>query len=253
MSVEPKLCQECGATRPKGRSKYCGDVCSGVAVARRTRAKDDKRLTACSRCQGPKEPGTRGGKYCAECRRIVADTSEQMEYERGRRRNLANIAAKLERGERVKKRRTDVPEGHKWCARCQSFRPLSSFPKRSGDRTHGVYCIPCQRGYNRERWVRVNFGITWDEYESLLADQNFRCAICGGKPRKHALAVDHDHRTGEIRGLLCSRCNHRLLGAANDDPARLRKAADYLEVFTPREVFGEAKFVPGAKGQDGAA
>ncbi len=95
----------------------------------------------------------------------------------------------------------------------------------------------------------LNFGLTWDEYDMLLACQDHRCAICGGKPRKHALSVDHDHNTGEVRGLLCSRCNHKLLGSANDDPARLRKAADYLETYGPREVFGRPRYVPGSKAE----
>lgn len=108
-----------------------------------------------------------------------------------------------------------------------------------------AYCKPCTKSYNRERMVKMKYGLDWDEYELLLVCQDHRCAICGGMPRKHVLAVDHDHQTGEIRGLLCSRCNHKLLGSANDDPNRLRKAADYLESFDPREVFGERKIVPG--------
>lgn len=131
----------------------------------------------------------------------------------------------------------------KWCARCQEFRPLASFAVHRGG--PASYCKPCQRSYNQERRLRITYGITWDEYELLLACQDYRCAICDGRPRKNALAVDHDHVTGELRGLLCSRCNHRLLGSANDDPARLRKAADYLEAFHPREVFGASKHVPG--------
>jgi len=98
-----------------------------------------------------------------------------------------------------------------------------------------------------ERRLRLTFGLTWDEYDFLLGCQGGVCAICSGRPRKYALAVDHDHKTGEIRGLLCSRCNHKLLGSANDDPARLRKAADYLEEFGPREVFGQRRFIPGFK------
>lgn len=245
--MSAKVCNRCGVERPKGRTTYCSDECAAIATTERTRARDDKRIASCQRCQGPKEPGIRGGKYCAECRRIIADSTQHAEYERGRRRNLANIAAKIAAGEPVKSRTKDAPAGQKWCARCQEFRPHSSFSKRAdgGGGGFAPYCKPCQRSYNRERWIRVNFGLTWDEYEQLLACQDFRCAICGGKPRKNALSVDHDHKTGEIRGLLCSRCNHRLLGSANDDPARLRKAADYLEQYGPREVYGQPRYVPG--------
>lgn len=245
-----KLCQECGAPRPRGRVKFCSDNCWKIATARATRLRDDARVAACKRCGGPKEPGIRGGRYCIECRRIIADSSQAAEFERARRRSVQNNATKVANGGRVKYRKIEAPDGQKWCARCQEFRPLTSFPQRK-DRAAGPYCKPCQRAYNQERRLLINFGLTWDEYDFLLASQDYRCAICRGKPRKHSLSVDHDHKTGEIRGLLCSRCNHRLLGSANDDPARLRAAADYLEAFTPRDVFGDTKLVPGF--QRGAA
>jgi hypothetical protein len=242
-----RTCKLCGAPRPKGRVRYCGDECSSLALAAAERARRAKRMAACKRCLGPKESGTRGGKYCDECRRVIADSSAQAEYERARRRNLAEVQRKVTAGEPIRRRTIDVPHGMKWCPRCQDFRPLTSFPGRKQGGKPGAYCVPCQRSYNRERRVLLHYGLTYDEYELLLACQDYRCAICGGKPRKHSLSVDHDHKTGEVRGLLCSRCNHKLLGSANDDPARLRKAADYLEQYAPREVFGERKFVPGSE------
>jgi hypothetical protein len=237
-------CQRCGAPRPPGRVSYCGDQCSALAKADRGRANQASRMAACRRCQGPKELGTRGGKYCAECRRVIGDTAAQIEHERGRRRALKKLNQRVDSGQRVARRTIDAPPGTKWCARCQEYKPMTSFPARGGTKA-ATYCKPCQRFYNSERRLKLTFGITWDEYDLLLSCQDGRCAICGGKPRKYLFAVDHDHKTGEIRGLLCSRCNHKLLGSANDDPARLRKAADYLEQFAPREVFGERKIVPG--------
>lgn len=244
---EPKPCARCGGPRPKGRTRYCGDDCWKLSLAERTRLKDDKRVRACHRCGGPKSKGVQGGRFCDECRRVVADASSAAEIERARRRNMSKLDAKLDSGKRIHRRDLDTPEGLKWCARCQEFRPLTSFAKRKDINKQVSYCIPCQKAYNRERRVWLHYGITYDEYELLLACQDFRCAICLGRPRKNALSVDHDHKTGEIRGLLCSRCNHRLLGSANDDPARLRKAADYLEAYAPRDVFGEAKHVPGSQ------
>lgn len=242
MTNPSKPCKRCGEPKARGRSVYCGDECAGLALRDRHDAKKAKRMQACKRCGGPKELGLQGRGYCDECRRVIADSSASHESERGRRRHLAAMAARDEKGI-PRRRRSDAAEGQKWCARCQQFRSIGSFA-RNKDKP-SAYCIPCQRAYNQERRLLKTYGITWDEYDFLLSCQDGRCAICQGKPRKYALAVDHDHKTGEIRGLLCSKCNHKLLGSANDDPARLRRAADYLEEFSPREVFGAPKFAAG--------
>lgn len=85
-------------------------------------------------------------------------------------------------------------------------------------------CNDCERGY---RAARVR-------YEELAERQGHVCAICGlretavtktGKTRR--LAIDHCHRTGVVRELLCMRCN-LLIGSAKDDPDRLESAAAYL-------------------------
>ena len=65
-----------------------------------------------------------------------------------------------------------------------------------------------------------------DDY--LFEAQNGRCAICNGT-RRQRLSVDHCHKTGRVRGLLCRMCNGRLLTSARDNPEVLRNAANYLE------------------------
>lgn len=73
-----------------------------------------------------------------------------------------------------------------------------------------------------------------EKVRAMRDQQQGRCAICettmriGGKPGMDQEHVDHDHTTGEVRGLLCSRCNTSI-GKFNDDPALLRRAADYIE------------------------
>lgn len=57
---------------------------------------------------------------------------------------------------------------------------------------------------------RSRTGITEAEYDERLAAQNGGCAICGATPKKRRLHVDHDHKTGHVRGLLCHRCNRVL-------------------------------------------
>lgn len=87
-----------------------------------------------------------------------------------------------------------------------------------------------------DRELRRHFGITKADYDKVLAVQNGVCAICNRPERDmrngkvKALAVDHDHRTGMIRGLLCAHCN-QALGKMGDDPALLRAAADYIERY----------------------
>lgn len=89
----------------------------------------------------------------------------------------------------------------------------------------------------RQSRLRVEFGITQQDYEAMLAKQNGACAICGATENKvkHPRArkffcVDHDHKTGMVRGLLCHNCNFAL-GYFRDDPERIRRAADYLDSF----------------------
>jgi len=81
----------------------------------------------------------------------------------------------------------------------------------------------------RERHLRRKYGISLSVYRDLLVQQQGCCAICG-KPElsPRLLDVDHDHATGQVRGLLCTNCN-RMVGHAHDSADRLRKAADYLE------------------------
>lgn len=84
---------------------------------------------------------------------------------------------------------------------------------------------------NRKRhYYRTRYGLTLDEVEVMLTDA--RCAICGtddfSNSRTGRPDIDHDHKTGRVRGTLCSQCNTGI-GLMNDNPALLRKAAAYLE------------------------
>lgn len=66
-----------------------------------------------------------------------------------------------------------------------------------------------------------------EAYDALLAAQEGRCALCPATPKTRRLNVDHDHRTMEVRGLLCHKCNRVLWPWVT--PQWLRRAADYLE------------------------
>lgn len=97
-----------------------------------------------------------------------------------------------------------------------------------------------QKKWGTENWqrrrdymIQYTYGITPEQYQELLVKQDYKCATCGKHETEFGrkLAIDHDHKTGEIFGLLCSRCNHSLIGK-HRDPDVFLKAAKYLEQGT---------------------
>lgn len=141
----------------------------------------------------------------------------------------------------------------KRCNTCGITKPFSEFYKghcKDGYRGMCKTCKPHQpqnnkwleqkgknfaREYIRKTNLKAKFGISVAQYENMFIDQNGCCAICG-KPETFIhpktkqvahLAVDHCHKTGKIRKLLCARCN-RGLGYFQHDIAILKKAEEYL-------------------------
>lgn len=77
---------------------------------------------------------------------------------------------------------------------------------------------------------KTKYGIDNETYKTMEKDQNYVCLICSRPERykgRDNLCVDHDHKTGKVRGLLCSSCN-KALGLLEDNVEWLRKAEDYL-------------------------
>ena len=123
-------------------------------------------------------------------------------------------------------------ENTKYCSKCKIVKPLFEFNiKSNGRKLAQSHCIECDNKKNKENGIFRDFGITLKDYDKMLEKQNGGCKICGtkeiGHKRQGRFCVDHNHKTGKIRGLLCTNCN-RLLGAAKDDIEILTKAITYL-------------------------
>jgi hypothetical protein len=102
------------------------------------------------------------------------------------------------------------PAGRRWCAGCQSFVRLIDCAKGASR------CKACSSVAAHRRHVEATYGITAADYARLYAAQGGKCYICRRKAHSKRLAVDHDHETGEVRGLLCADrergCNFALVG-----------------------------------------
>ena len=126
----------------------------------------------------------------------------------------------------------------KHCGYCNKDLPLDAFAKNKVKKD-GLQerCKACrsihhkEKGHvsHRERNLRVNYGVDSSWYDAKLESQDGCCAICGTDDNgKRRFAVDHDHSTGIVRGLLCDTCN-RALGMFADSATILEKAAAYLK------------------------
>lgn len=136
-----------------------------------------------------------------------------------------------------------LPNGTKTCTKCKEHKQVCDFnvQSRQGDGLAPA-CRRCMYAYNAEYrtseqglttkrgyGLKAKFGMPLDEYNALFQEQSGCCAICAihQSQCKKALAVDHCHETGHIRGLLCINCNLGL-GNFQDKTAFLSKAIKYL-------------------------
>lgn len=141
------------------------------------------------------------------------------------------------RARRLFRAKAYYPDGlHCWCNKCE----------REYQRSWRIANLKKARGYDAARklrnplrhrpgMLRRIYGISVGDYEAKLAEQGGACAICksdkaGGVGK--FMKVDHDHKTGVVRGLLCHTCNFGI-GALKDDPIVLLSAVDYLNRWKP--------------------
>lgn len=125
----------------------------------------------------------------------------------------------------------DTPDGEEtlYCRNCGEAKPLQKMYKNQGCVSVSNLCKTCKRAkYN---WRTQGFECNWAIYKKMFAEQGGLCKICRGEQhgfRGKRLNVDHCHKTGTIRGLLCHSCNVSL-GHFKDDTALMRRVIEYVE------------------------
>jgi hypothetical protein len=119
----------------------------------------------------------------------------------------------------------------KTCPRCNKDSPLSSHSPDPRYRL-GVksYCKPCIAGLTRAGIIKKQYGLSVEEYDRLMQFPDY-CQGCERELGKgyNDRALDHDHKTGKIRGVLCRKCNS-VLGYVADSRKTLSRLSDYLSL-----------------------
>ncbi|WP_030812714.1 endonuclease VII domain-containing protein [Streptomyces sp. NRRL F-2799] len=116
-----------------------------------------------------------------------------------------------------------VPSGHKRCRGCGEVKPHSEWHGKGG--RLASRCKSCRAITRPAEHLKGKYGLTVAERDAMIAAQRGLCVICLNAPAVH---VDHCHKTGRVRGVLCFNCNSAI-GKLGDDPEAVRRAAAYLE------------------------
>ncbi len=156
-------------------------------------------------------------RWCRECWYLRQPAEVQLQWSV---RRLAAVPAELRRA-RVPER--DWPPGRRWCSGCQSFVRLDDIGKGQSR------CKGCAGAVARDSYVQREYGITKAEEDAIWEAQGRRCYICRREVKSKRPAVDHDHLTLKVRGLLCPDsergCNKAIIGSIE---AATRNHADAL-------------------------
>lgn len=116
----------------------------------------------------------------------------------------------------------------KKCVRCGKIRHTKNFPRANSQKDgYSSWCKSCTRSYNGESYIRNSYGMDKGQYNDFINSRHSRCDACGDKVAGTNRHVDHDHKTGRVRGLLCRRCNW-MVGASEDGLEILTRVGDYI-------------------------
>lgn len=186
-------------------------------------------MKRCSKCRTERPEGDFGKlrssvdglqPICRRCRseydriRYTKEFADKVSHEGKRRRAEYS---------RVNETRDVMIGPDKLCRGCNTVRPRPDF-RRNKYQLDGLTgrCKDCLR----DEWRQKKYGLSRDEYLSMLTGQGFSCAVCGSR-NSRSLVIDHDHSNGEVRGILCDNCN-RGIGLLGDSIENLKSAARYL-------------------------
>lgn len=151
------------------------------------------------------------------------------------------------------------PEKKKYCPECGLYKPTLEFKKlttssalRKSPDGYSRACTPCfkekvfvyseadapsnRKARRRDKRARrieqvaTTYGLSEEDYLQMIDAQGNKCAICEQKKEGKVLCVDHDHKSGKVRGLLCHNCNVGL-GNFKDDPKIIVSAIGYLQKY----------------------
>ena len=238
--METKKCQDCKKEKPleeffdkrKGKDSKCKECrlaynreryAKTIALHTKRYTYTDVEVKVCKRC-GIEKPVSEfnrhhaktsgASKYrgeCKVCQRLWRQENKEKFKEPSRLYRIKNA-------EKIKERKREYLSNPENLEKSRKY--AREYHRNNPERQHERLC--------------KKYGITAQQYDEMLENQNYGCAICGIKKngRRINFVIDHDHATGKVRGLLCYQCNVGL-GHFKDNPILLRKAADYLETFQP--------------------
>ena len=119
------------------------------------------------------------------------------------------------------------------CGRLTQPEGFHIIPQKSMSCGYQVYktCRICEKERKLRGHLKLTYGLEYETYLEMVEEQNGRCYLCGNPPsgKSERLVVDHNHRTGEVRKLLCVTCNVQL-AKFESDPTFIFKIANYLNM-----------------------